>query len=482
MSLSNASPAQRNAGSGRESSVAMRATAAALVCGSVALLLGATKAATDCIRDGGATTARPSMILVIIDTLRADRLGTYGYSRATSPRLDAFAKQSVLFENAYSQAPNTPPSVAAILTSLYPSMHHFIGKGDRVTDEARTLPERLGAAGYRTAAFVDGGFLRKDFGLDQGFETYDDKGHGFAHVLPAAKSWIDAHADAPFFVLLHTYDVHTPYEDTPLPYRDAFTTVAYDGDLLSLDLDKIQRKQLARTVTPLEARYFSDLYDGGILHADALLGAFLDDLARAGILDRLLFVVTADHGEEFMEHGVMLHWKLYRTVTHVPLLMRFPGARAGAMRISDIVQSIDIAPTMLDAAGVRGQSGMEGRSLLRRICGYPLHDAVALSEVTWNDTERGYYSGAWHAVSSLATKHAELFDVSADPLEQNNVALRYRSQTKLLREQSSARLAAARARATLHKTTLVAGGVDAKTAESLRALGYVNGDVKPSAR
>jgi arylsulfatase A-like enzyme len=223
-------------------------------------------------------------------------------------------------------------------------------------------------------------------------------------VLPAAKSWIDAHADAPFFVLLHTYDVHTPYEDTPLPYRDAFMTVAYDGDLLSLDLDKIQRKQLARTVTPLEARYFSDLYDGGILHADALLGAFLDDLARAGILDRLLFVVTADHGEEFMEHGVMLHWKLYRTVTHVPLLMRFPGARAGGMRISDIVQSIDIAPTMLDAAGYAGRAAWRDAVSYDGFAVIRCMTAVALSEVTWNDTERGYYSGAWHAVSSLATK------------------------------------------------------------------------------
>ncbi len=461
----------------------VRATAAVVVCGGVALLLGTTKTASDCIRDGGAATARPSMILVIIDTLRADRLGTYGYPRATSPRLDAFAKQSVLFENAYSQAPNTPPSVAAILTSLYPSMHHLTGNGDRLSDEAQTLPERLGAAGYRTAAFVDGGFLRKEYGLDQGFETYDDEADGFADVLPAAKSWIDAHADAPFFVLLHTYDVHAPYEDTPLPYRDAFLTVAYDGDLRSIDLDKIQRKALARTVTPLEVRYFSDLYDGGIAHADALLGAFLDDLARAGILDRLLIVVTADHGEEFMEHGVMLHWKLYRTVTHVPLLIRFPGARAGGMRISDIVRSIDIAPTMLDAAGVRAHRGMEGRSLLPRVCGHPLHEAAALSEVTWNDTERGYYAGAWHAVGNLATKHAELYDVSVDPLEQNNVALRYGSQTKQLGALASARLAAARERATLpDKTTLVAGGVDAKTVESLRALGYVDVDSKPLTR
>jgi len=446
------------------------------MCGSLWLSLGATGTATDCIRGGSIGTAQPSIVLVIIDTLRADRLGSYGYARATSPRLDAFATQSVLFENAYAQAPNTPPSVAAILTSLYPSLHHFTGNGDRLTGEAHTLPELLEAAGYRTAAFVDGGFLRKELGLGQGFATYNDEGGGFANVLPAAKSWIEANARSPFFVLLHTYDVHVPYENTPLPYRDAFLTASYDGDLTSDDLEKIRVKRHGRTLTPAETTHFSDLYDGGILHADELLGGFFDDLARADILDHLLVVVTADHGEEFMEHGTVLHWKLYRTVTHIPLLMRFPGSRAGSMRIPDIVQSIDIAPTILDTAGVRAYRGMEGRSLLPRICGHALHNAAALGEVTWNAREHGYYAGMWHAVGNLATKQAELFDVKADPLEQNNVAQRYRGQTKVLEAHMSARLAAARRQAMLpDEGTPIEGGIDAKTAESLRALGYVTG-------
>jgi arylsulfatase A-like enzyme len=428
---------------------------------------------TDCVRpnqDAGAI----SVIMIIIDTLRADRLGAYGYARATSPSLDELAETAVLFENAYAQAPNTPPSVASILTSLYPSSHHFTGQGDRLTEDAVTLAEMMQARGYRTGAFVDGGFLSSRFGLSQGFETYVDDDGGFERVLPAAGRWLAENAGAPFFLLLHSYDVHTPYENTPPPYRDTFSRNRYEGDLTSERLEEVRTKKAGRTLTPAETEHFSDLYDGGILHADALLGDFLDDLTADGTLDRSIVIVTADHGEAFMEHGDVLHSNLYRTVTHVPLIVRFPDARAAGMRVRDIVESIDIAPTVLDVVGSQPYEGMQGRSLLATACGHELSEPMAVSELTWNRDRHGYYFADWHMIHDTRAHFTLLFDVAVDPLEQRNVWDLHRREIGDLARRLAARVGDARSRAFLprHGASRT-DELDPDTAESLRALGYL---------
>jgi choline-sulfatase len=415
----------------------------------------------------------PPVILVIVDTLRADRLGLHGYGRNTSPLLDRLAEEMVVFENAYSQAPNTPPSVASILTSLYPSSHHFTGNGDRIPEAALTLAEMLHAAGYRTGAFVDAGFLRERFGMSQGFEIYDDEGGGLDAMLPRVRLWLDAEQDRPFFLLLHTYDVHVPYEKTPEPYRNAFVEHRYTGELESRQLEEIRMGRLKHSLTPEETRHFSDLYDGGILHMDAVLGKFLEELRERKILDRAVVVISSDHGEEFMEHGSVLHDKLYRTVTHVPLLLRLPEGEAAGLRRTDVVETIDIAPTVLDAVGVPAHTGMQGESLLRLIRGANSSFEGAVGELTWDPHTTGFYAGRYHLMSNPQVGRIELYDVGSDPMEQRNLADSNEQQVVLLQDKLRVRLENAAARGYLLSTDTTAEELDEESKQSLRELGYL---------
>lgn len=416
-------------------------------------------------------TSSPSIILVLLDTLRADRLGCYGYPRATSPGLDALATQAVRFENAYSQAPNTPPSIASILTSLYPSSHHFTGD-TRLSEGAITLAEILAAAGYRTGGFVDSGYLRERFGLGQGFQTYDDAGKGFQAILPKAAAWVRAEPGRPFFLLVHTYDIHTPYEETPAPFRDTFAESGFSSDLTSESLEAIRAGKLKRTLTAAETRHFSDLYDGGILHADALLAAFLDGLRADRLLDDAVLAVISDHGEEFMEHGSVLHEKLYRTVTHVPLILRLPGGAHGGLTIPDVVEAIDLAPTLLAAAGVPAHGGMQGRNLLPRLAGEPLAEPQAVGQVTWDLEELGFYRGDHHLLLKPSAKRVELYDVSRDPLEQTNLAPDHPEALAVLGAALASRLELAGKRSYLRRGAEARAPLDPETEQSLRALGY----------
>jgi arylsulfatase A-like enzyme len=414
----------------------------------------------------------PSVILVLLDTLRADRVGCYGYTRATTPGLDALIPEAVLFENAYSQAPNTPPSIASILTSLYPSSHHFTGS-NRLNEGAITLAESFAAAGYRTGGFVDSGYLRARFGMGQGFQTYDDAGGGFAAILPKAAAWARAEPGRPFFLLVHTYDIHTPYEETPAPYRDAFVQGTTASDLTSEDLEEIRTGKLKRTLTPEETRHFSDLYDGGILHADSLLATFLGDLRGERLLDDAVLAITSDHGEEFMEHGSVLHEKLYRTVTHVPWLLRLPHGEHGSLRVPEIVETIDLAPTLLAAAGVPAHAGMQGRNLLPRLAGGPLAEPQAMSQVTWDAEELGYYRGDEHLLLKPSAGRIELYDVRQDPLEQSNLAAGNPEALGALGAALTSRLEGANRRTYLRRGAEARALLDPETEKSLRALGYV---------
>lgn len=428
--------------------------------------------AEEAVRAAAWPTASPSVVLVLLDTLRADRLGCYGYARATSPGLDSLAPEAVLFDNAYSQAPNTPPSIASIFTSLYPASHHFTGN-NRLSEGAITLAECFAAAGYRTGGFVDSGYLRERFGMGQGFQTYDAAGGGFEAILPKAAAWARAEPGRPFFLLVHTYDIHTPYEETPLPYRDAFVQGNPSSDLTSEDLEEIRTGKLVRTLTAEETRHFSDLYDGGILHADALLANFLAGLRGDRLLDGAVLAITSDHGEEFMEHGSVLHEKLYRTVTHVPWILRLPGGEHGGLRVPEVVETIDLGPTLLAAAGVPAHDGMQGRNLLPHLAGEPLVDPQAVGQVTWDAEELGYYRGDRHLLLKPSASRLEMYDVRQDPLEQSNLAAGDPAAVGALGAALTSRLEQASLRTYLRRGAESRAVLDPETEKSLRALGYV---------
>lgn len=420
------------------------------------------------------------VILISLDTLRADHLGLYGYGRDTSPRLDAFAEQAVVFDTALAPAASTLPSQTSLMTSLYPPQHG--STAGRVAREARfpTLAELLRAAGFQTAGFVDGGFLDRAYGLGRGFETYDDAGGGFARLIPAAQAWIQSHRDRSFFLFLHSYDIHAPYAP-PEPFRSYFDDPSYRGrfvpSVAALEAASRGRLQLS----PAERRRAVDRYDAGIRYADARLGDFLDFLEDPlGILDETLVLVTSDHGEELGEHGSYLHWRVYyQPNLRVPLLLRLPGGR-GSARIAEPVQTVDILPTLLELLDLPPLEAAEGRSLvplLRRPSGglraRSTGTGEARSAPAWPPNPelqpyRSVVQQGYQLRLHVGSGEAELFDLARDPMALRDVAAEQPERVRRLRE-SWRRWAAAEA--SPPPTRRVAP--DELSRERLRALGYL---------
>ena len=316
--------------------------------------------------------SRPHPIIVIdVGTLRADHLGCYGYDRETSPRIDALAAESVLFEWCFSQAPNTAPSQASILTGLYPGTHGVTSDLARLPEEALTLAEALAGHGYTTAAFVDGGYLSRDFGFAQGFDFYaNHRGQGLAEIGPKVIDWLRRHADDDFLLLVHTYDTHTPYAP-PESHRELFLeglappSAGFDAGAGQMEA---LRTSPEGALPPHDLEYARALYDAEIRFVDEWIGKLMAEIRDLGLDDRATIALVSDHGEEFQEHGSVLHDKIYSTVTRVPLMIRLPGG-AQATTISNIVETIDLMPTLLELAGAPGSPGIQGESLLPMIRG-----------------------------------------------------------------------------------------------------------------
>ena len=423
------------------------------------------------------------IIIFDVDTLRADHLGCYGYSRDTSPRLDALAKESVRFEWAFSQAPNTPPSQTSILTGLYPSTHGMIGDEDRLDDKVTTLAEVLSREGFQTAAFVDGGYLSAVFNIGQGFDLYEsEEGQGLAVSGPRAAQWLRKHADEPFLMLVHTYDVHTPY-DPPKPYHSMFLDglqAPSPGFEASVAQMEGARHAGWRTKDPLseaDVEWAKALYDGGIRYADSKFGELLDVVHELGLDEKAILVLISDHGEEFQEHGSVEHEKLYATVTRIPLLIRLPGGR-GARVVSDVVESIDLMPTLLALERIPVPAEVEGRSLLPLLEGKELAPRAAVAESSLLGEQRAVTLGTYRMLyrkTPRRSQHAEeLYAYREDPLEQHDVANEHGDQIAALEK------ALARWRELLASRHSFAAGspqgnhLNPETEKQLRALGYLN--------
>ena len=386
------------------------------------------------------------IILISFDTLRADSLGIYGYHRNTSPFIDAFAQESIVFENAIAQAPWTLPSHMSIMTSLYPTSHGVVETDLRLADEQVTLAELLRAGGYQTAAFTSGGPMSEVYGFDQGFDTYDHKWITIEQLLPKVKEWLETNKSNPFFLFIHSFDIHDPYKPPP-PYKAIFHNFPYTGTLLpnNKTLKAASVKEL--DVNDEDLRHFRALYDGGIRYTDEKIGEFLSYLRDSGLEDRSLIIITADHGEEFKEHGSFLHGRLYyRPNLHVPLIMRIPHYPRREIRINEFVQSIDLLPTILDVAGLPSHPNAQGRNLLPSIKRHRNFFNRFLWKIANPFTKDSNISFAEHHKTkscSIITDgyqliyHAEsdsmeLFNLKDDPLEQNNIAAAHTNITERL--------------------------------------------------
>ena len=297
---------------------------------------------------GGA--ARPSIVLVSLDTMRAKSTSLHGYALDTTPNLVALAARGTAFENAFTTFSNTLPSHMSMLTGLLPATHAVVATETVLGDEHVLLAETLRGAGYATAAFTEDALLDARRGFWRGFSAYYENtaigaGAGDAeHTFGRAVEWAGRHADEPFFLFVHTYQVHFPYEP-PAAYQSLFAT---PGDTRGGSLRA---------------------YEQEIRYADDVLQRLVDGLRRVVPDERLLLVVTADHGEEFGEHGLLTHNQLFDEVMHVPLVFLWPGRVAAGRRVSDLVSLIDIAPTLLQLAGVPAPPGLEGLSLVPLLTG-----------------------------------------------------------------------------------------------------------------
>lgn len=330
---------------------------------------------------------QPNIVLISIDTLRADRMSLYGYERSTTPFLDQLARDSIVFESFHYSGGGTLPSHMTMMTSLYPRTHMIHPGNQRVLEDERvTLAEQLHARGYSTGAFTDGGWMRGRFGFEQGFDSYDDLGGGFETILPKAISWIEAHADQPFFLFLHTYDVHSN-PDTELPYScpGDFHLEYLKGDTGDFDgcIDDLCGARLLATIngdvkegrktvqdvfSPQEIQTISDLYDGCINYVDREIEGLYDVLVSMGLEANTALVITSDHGEEFAEHGMLLHEQGgYEEFSHLPLLITMPNHPGIDQRRPGLVTMVDVMPTILDLARVSPNPQIQGVSALSAV-------------------------------------------------------------------------------------------------------------------
>lgn len=414
-----------------------------------------------CSRDDG---ARPHVLVVTVDSLRADRVGGAGYARELTPHLDALAAEGVRFERAYTHAPFTAPSHATLLTSLLTPSHGVLAWAEELTPEAETMADRFGAAGYRTAAFYSNPGLAtsrmaRGFDVERKFfwETADT-------TLDAFFEWLDD-GERPFCAWLHLWDVHRPYawRDWSEPWlveqigereppRLAYGEERF-GRPTSVAVGRREQhynltpEQLAapvpvgdgeRLLDAADLAYIADRYDAGVLAADAGLGRLFEGLRARGLLDATLVVVTSDHGESLTERESCRFTHdpfLFEETLRVPLVMRFPGAAFAGTRVQAMARLIDVLPTLYEVARVSPSGAEQGRSLLGRIDGRDAGDLLLWAQTqTRNAKERreraqgerwlehrvAVSDGRHKLIHDLELERFAFFDLASDPGERHD--------------------------------------------------------------
>lgn len=408
---------------------------------------------------GAASAAQPpgsrqSVIFLDICSTRADHMGVYGYKRPTTPNLDAFAKDAVVFENAVAMSSWCLPAYASLFTGHVPEVHgHYANNPHRALPAFEaTLAEKLKEAGYDTAAFSGGTYFMKIWGLDRGFDTYVNKfgvskaiPGTFAETMPGVMEWLKARDDKPFFLFIAVDDLHVPYQALlPDMFDKGYKGPVNDEETRLVpffrDYNLYMRGELPKDATNYaraaafasdrsHLRHLTARYDAALHTADKRVGDFFRFLKENGLWDRSALIVSADHGEQLGEHSLLGHTEgLYEPVTHVPLIMRVPGAeRLNGRRLKQLVERVDMMPTILDLAGV-DHSGLQlqGKSLL------PLleNPALELRRYAYSSSkrnlpgtpdqlidERVIRDRRWKLHWYLYKGGYELYDLQNDPLE-----------------------------------------------------------------
>lgn len=335
-----------------------------------------------CKYNASPITSRPNIILITINSLRADHVGAYGYMRKTTPHFDQFAKENVFFSTAFSTSSWQMPSHGSILTSLYPSEHGAVHINNKLTDKCKTLPEIIAKEGYYTVGFCSNPRLSSEKGFARGFDFYDDysvemflenismSGDEKININQqrtndlinqSAIRWLENNKAAPFFLYLHYYDNHWDYLP-PEPYYSMFDP-DYKGEIDG----KLISKEPLYSNPPSEGdiEHIKALYDGEVRQTDEDLGVFLRYLGKNGLMENSVIVITGEHGEQLYEHGNTSHHGLYDEMIRIPMAMHLPGR--GPEKNESLVSLVDILPTILDIIDLNNMKpvGSKGLSLLR---------------------------------------------------------------------------------------------------------------------
>jgi choline-sulfatase len=402
-----------------------------------------------------APAAKPSILLISIDTTRADRLGCYGHAGGATPNLDRWAAAGVVFENAVTTAPITLPAHTSLLTGLLPRRHGVRDNGIyRVPENVPTLASTLRQAGYATAAVVGSAILDRQYGLARGFESYDDgvgQG-GLAIAERNAAAVTDAAIAAaravhkPYLLFVHYFDPHAAYAP-PAPFSD---------------------------------RFRDDPYEGEIAYVDDQVGRLREALDGLGLLDGTIVALVSDHGEGLGEHGEATHGVfLYQATLHVPLIVVAPGRWPAGKRVTSLASLVDVAPTLLDLAGQTAPSGLDGRSLGPAVGG----NAVTARQIAV-ESEFGYNSYGWAPLVGLTdgslkwigAPDPELYDLAKDPGERRNLAGERVEDTRRLAAEWKKAATEDRRSAPVKDDSDQAR---AERLERLAALGYAGGTGRP---
>ena len=368
----------------------------------------------------------PNVILISLDTLRADRLGCYGYEKPTSPEIDRFAQDAFLFTSVFSPQPFTLTAHMSMMTSLYPRAHG-VDKGVALSTDVTTLPELLKEQGYATLAVVDHGlWLDPAYGFGRGFDLYHRVSGSAEIKLDRLFRLLDDRTREPFFLFAHFFDVHSdydllPYEATPEDME--LFAGWYEGDFNGCGeelcasehlRDLSQRKE---PLTGDDLAYVECLYDAGIRSLDRQVGRLFRELEERGLLESSVVLLTADHGEEFFEHGAAMHVQVFDEALHVPFMIRLPGGSAGSS--DQIASLVDVMPTLLDLCGLEPQ-GVQGVSLAPVVRGSAL--AEARDHVLLDPREGlplGVRTPRWSMVPTQEGYRA--FDVVTDPAQETDL-------------------------------------------------------------
>ncbi len=386
---------------------------------------------------------RPNVLLIGIETLRADHVGHLGYSRNTTPALDTIAKEGVSFSKTMATANWTMPAVMSVLTSLYPEVHGTNNYDKKLPESVPTFAEVLRENNYKTVAFVSNPTLDGRHGFSRGFELYDDFSvwldfigmgkyvagnntvpnpdvHQTLTSEPLTRSalhWLERNYQEPFFMFVFYFDPH--YDYIPPPPFDTLFDPDYDGSIDGRGIVEEPRKSHRPPQRDLD--HIIALYDGDIRYTDTYISKLLDAFTRFGILDQTLVVIFGDHGDEFYEHGKTAHaHTLYNELIHIPLILRWPTEIPKGKRIDALVSQVDIMPTIFDYLGIQHQQAIQGRSLKDLIEGR----VSCINEYVFAGVSNGkcaIIKNRNKMILNHGVGEKEFYDLSNDPREQNSI-------------------------------------------------------------